>query len=594
VPTAPLPFQPEKLVGATLDGRYRLVSHVASGGMGAIFRAEHVHLRKDLAIKVLRPDLTSSADLVERFRREAEIAATLTHDNIVRVNDFGRSPEGWLFLAMEFLEGESLFERLRREGAMPPETVVPILVQVCRGLEAAHQRGVIHRDLKPENIFLIGLDPPVAKILDFGIAKITDPGTASDTQAGMVVGTPEYLSPEQAMGTALDGRADIYAVGLIAWRMLAGRHPFQAQDARGLVLMQATRPVPPLSEARPELRAFPLLTAAVARACAKEPADRPDNAGQLALELEASLVPGAREAMPLPRRATPAPTTPRPSPSPAAGGALPGEGPAPRGDRSTSAGTPSPLDETALEIQGLQRRRRIWAGATLALAAAALGVASLAWLRSRPEDQAEELLAAGNPDAARALLARAVPRKPGSARLRVLQGRALSRVPDRSAAAVDAYAAALELDPSSLDPVAYADLAGALSQDRKVADKAALVLTRAGAPAIPAVLAAAGGGGPGWARVRALEVARSMGVENRLDRIAIYGGLLSDPDCEVRRAAARRLGELGNPAALPRLAELAQARREATGLFGVGQRIPVCGAGEAAEAAARIEQAARQ
>jgi serine/threonine-protein kinase len=127
-----------------------------------------------------------------------------------------------------------------------------------------------------------------------------------------------------------------------------------------------------------------------------------------------------------------------------------------------------------------------------------------------------------------------------------------------------------------------------------VADKAALLLARAGAPAVPAVLAAAGGGGPGWARIRALEVARTMGVEARLDRMAVYGSLLSDPDCEVRRAAVRRLGELGNPAALPRLQELAQARREARGLFGLAQRVPVCGAAEAAEAAARIEQAARE
>ena len=190
-------FEPASLVGTTLDGRYVLTAHLATGGMGAVFRAQHVHLRKDFAVKVLRPDLTSSPDLVERFRREAEIASALDHDNIVKVSDFGRSAEGFLFLVMELLTGESLFERLRREGFLPPEEAVPILWQVCGGLEAAHELGVVHRDLKPENVFLArtGSGREVTKILDFGIAKIADPSSVSATQSGIVVGTPEYLSP---------------------------------------------------------------------------------------------------------------------------------------------------------------------------------------------------------------------------------------------------------------------------------------------------------------------------------------------------------------------------------------------------------------
>ncbi|HEY6101388.1 MAG TPA: serine/threonine-protein kinase, partial [Anaeromyxobacter sp.] len=163
-------FEPLSLVGTTLDGRYELVAHLATGGMGAVFQARHVHLRKDVAVKVLRPDLTSSAEIVERFRREAEIASALEHDNIVRVTDFGRTPDAYLFLVMELLAGESLFDRLRREGSLSPEEAVPILWQVCAGLEAAHELGVVHRDLKPENVFLArtASGREVAKILDFG------------------------------------------------------------------------------------------------------------------------------------------------------------------------------------------------------------------------------------------------------------------------------------------------------------------------------------------------------------------------------------------------------------------------------------------
>jgi len=580
----PLPFRPEALVGATLDGRYRIVSHIASGGMGAIFRAEHVHLRKDVAVKVLRPDLTASADLVERFRREAEIAATLAHENIVRVTDFGRSPEGWLFLAMEFLEGESLFERLRREGAMRPEVAVAILAQVCRGLDAAHQRGVIHRDLKPENIFLIGGERPLAKILDFGIAKITDPGARSDTQTGMVVGTPEYLSPEQAMGSPLDGRADIYSVGLIAWRMLVGRHPFQAPDARGLVLMQATRPIPSLVEARPELSAFPSLVAAVGRACAKDPADRPPGAGQLAADLETAVGPRATPSASL----SPLPLPPTPPPLvPALDGTLP----------SPPPGAPSPiitmaLDETPVADPG-RGWRRVASLASLLLVVAAVVAAAFAAQRQRPVERAQELLGAGRAEEARAVILAALPREPRSGRLHLLHARALARLPGQLAAAVDAYGEAAALDPASLDEAAYADLAGALSQERRVADKAALLLVKVGAPAAPAVLGACGAG-PGWVRLRALDVARGMGVEARLDRMAVYGGLLADPDCEVRKASARRLGELGNPAALPRLREAAQAIRESRTALGLIQRVPVCGADEATAAADRIEQVARQ
>jgi len=610
-PAHPQPaFEPLALVGATLDGRYELVGHLATGGMGAVFRARHVHLRKDVAVKVLRPDLTSSAEIVERFRREAEIASALEHDNIVRVTDFGRSPEGYLFLVMELLAGESLFDRLRREGFLPPEEAVPILWQVCAGLEAAHALGVVHRDLKPENVFLArsGSGREVAKILDFGIAKIADPGSASSTQAGIVVGTPEYLSPEQAMGTQIDSRADLYAVGLIAWRTLAGRHPFKADEPRALLMMQATRPVPPLTDSHPELSAYPALLAAVSRACAKEADARQQTAAELGDDLAAALGP----AFMLPPGATPAPSPSRGlSPVPRALRPEPAAGPAgatlevapalppPSSSVRAMAWTRTRLrairlwrtvrDGTAASVRrglSLVHGHPVFAViATAAALAGALSIAFFVWSHGRPAAQARQLLESNRPVQARAVLEAALEDRPQDRELLLLRGRALFRIPGRLADGVEAYALARADAP--LDDVALEDLVGALAKERSVADKAARVLADEGSAALPAVLGAASTA-PGTQRLRALALARDLGAEDRVDRVAAYGGLLADPDCDVRRAAARRLGEIGDPAALPRLKKAAQAKVETKGFFGQARSAPACGASDADAAVRRI------
>jgi tRNA A-37 threonylcarbamoyl transferase component Bud32/tetratricopeptide (TPR) repeat protein len=579
--STPPPFEPLKLVGATVDGRYRLTAHLATGGMGAVFRAEHVYMRKDLALKVLRPDLSASLEIVERFRREAEIAASLDHENIVRVSDFGRSPEGYLFLAMELLEGESLFDRLRSSGPMSPEEAVPILVQVCSALDAAHRRGVVHRDLKPENIFLAttGAGQTVTKILDFGIAKITDPATRSETQAGMVVGTPEYLSPEQALGSAVDGRADLYAVGLIAWRMLGGRHPFKADDARGLLMMQATRPVPSILEARPDLTAWPGLVAAIGRACAKDVRERHPSAAELRAELEACL--GSLDALPVAPRPSESSSrtriwTPPRSATPAV-----------RIEEAPTVQATMTLDgvpaRTPLAVRALRFAAAHWVLFGLLIAAAVLLPTSLSfarWLEERPVARAQALLAADRPEAARDAIAPAMLRRPSDARLRLLHGQALHRIKGETQAAMDAYAAALDLDPRALDATALSDLAQDLSQERKVAERSAKLLARVGPPAAPYVLEAVSQTS-GAAKLHVLALARDMGIEERLDRVAVYGSLLGDADCEVRRAAVRRLVELADPAAAPRLHELARERRRIKGLFGLSQDVPACGAIEA-------------
>jgi serine/threonine-protein kinase len=607
------PFDPASLVGTTLDGRYVLCAHLATGGMGAVFRAHHVHLRKDFAVKVLRPDLTASPDIVERFRREAEIASALEHDNIVKVSDFGRSEAGYLFLVMELLAGESLFERLRREGFLPPEEAVPILWQVCAALEAAHAAGVIHRDLKPENVFLArtGSGREVTKILDFGIAKIADATSENATQAGIVVGTPEYLSPEQAMGSAIDGRADVYAVGLIAFRALTGRHPFKAPDARALLMMQATRPVPLVTDPRPDLIAWPGLVAAVAKACAKEAGARHQSAGDLKDDLAAALGP----AFMMPPGATPAPASsltlpPLPELRSRDGGAprttralVPADL-APAAARATVAERARAASEgardalrravtagrgRAAEVKRAVRARPLaWATGGAALTAALVLGGLLAWTGGRTAAQARALLSGDRPAEARALLETALEDHPGDHELLLLRGRALHRLPGRAADGVEAYAAARARGP--LDGAAFEDLVQDLGRERSLADKAARLLRDDAEQALPAVLRAAEAA-PGAHRLRALALARDLGAEERIDRIAAYAGLLADPECDVRRAAARRLGELGDTRAVAPLRKAAQAKVETKGFFGRTKQSPACAASEADAAARRIEAA---
>jgi serine/threonine protein kinase len=299
------PFQPESLLGTVVAGRYRLAGHLASGGMAAVYVAEDTRDRREVALKLLQPHLARSPEAVRRFLCEGAIAGMIDHENVVRVLDHG-GDDGSCFIAMELLEGEGLFDRLRRTGALPAAEVVAILVQVCSGLEAAHRQGVVHRDLKPENIFLHGSRTarPVVKILDFGVAAGAH-GEGGDT--GLVVGTPEYLSPEQAYGKAADARSDVYSVGIMAWRMLVGRVPFAADSADALIRMQAREPLPSITRVRPDLGVPQELVAVVERACAKDPAGRPPSASAFALDLARAMGGAVSLPTPMPRPAFRAP-----------------------------------------------------------------------------------------------------------------------------------------------------------------------------------------------------------------------------------------------------------------------------------------------
>lgn len=244
-----------ELIGQLIDGRYKLEATLGRGGMGLVYRAAHVGLRRQVAVKILHPSLATSSDVRNRFEREALAVGKIDHPHCVSTYDVGRLSDGSLYLAMELLEGRALADVLEQEGQIAPGRALHILAGVLRGLSHIHAAGLIHRDIKPENIFLIrqGADEDFAKILDFGIAKPMSGKTDLDdgvklTQAGMAFGTPIYMAPEQALGNPMDGRADVYAAAVLAYEMLCGQPPFYSEDKLEVMSMHTAKPVPPMRQ----------------------------------------------------------------------------------------------------------------------------------------------------------------------------------------------------------------------------------------------------------------------------------------------------------------------------------------------------------
>jgi serine/threonine protein kinase/tetratricopeptide (TPR) repeat protein len=241
-----------ELLGTVIADRYQLEAVLGRGGMGLVYRAAHLGLRRKVAVKVLHPSLAASGDVRHRFEREAFAAGKIDHPNCINVMDSGKLPDGTRYLAMELLDGRALGDILEREGQIDLGRALHILAHILRGLGHIHSAGLIHRDIKPENIFLIrhGADEDFAKILDFGIAKgmgktDLDEGVKL-TQAGMAFGTPIYMAPEQALGNPMDGRADLYAAAVIGYEMLTGQPPFYSDDKLEVMSMHTAKPVPPM------------------------------------------------------------------------------------------------------------------------------------------------------------------------------------------------------------------------------------------------------------------------------------------------------------------------------------------------------------
>ncbi|HYG69095.1 MAG TPA: serine/threonine-protein kinase, partial [Anaeromyxobacteraceae bacterium] len=255
-----------------------MLRRLGGGGMGTVYLCEHVLLRRRVAVKVLRDELVRDPELVERFRNEAVAASRIGGDHVVDVLDLGRTADGAYYYVMEALDGRSLGAVLREDGPLQVGRALGLVAQVCRALSAAHARGVVHRDLKPENVFVVVGDDGAerAKVIDFGISRVDAPGGGGRlTRAGAIIGTPEYMSPEQAAGTAVDHRADVYGTGVLLYELLTGALPLEGETPLATLVAHQSRIPDPPSTRRAGIP--PDVDAVVLRALAKRPEDRFDS-----------------------------------------------------------------------------------------------------------------------------------------------------------------------------------------------------------------------------------------------------------------------------------------------------------------------------
>jgi serine/threonine protein kinase len=341
---------PDPFIGREiLDGQFKILQKIGSGGMGSVYKASQPAMNRMVGVKILHPKLNSRKDLVARFRREARAMSHLSHPNSTKVFLYGALEDGSLYIVMEFLEGKNLNQTVRSEGPFSVARALPILIQVCGALDEAHKAGIIHRDMKPENIFICqqGSLRDYPKVLDFGLAKVTEremrPGSLVLTQEGMVFGTPEFMSPEQAQGTPLTPASDIYSLAVILYEVLTGKLPFEGKGAMDFIQLHVNGKPIPLNERVPGLTFPPLLGEVLLRALEKKPHDRFASAADFAAAMKAvadgrTVLPRelqARGELPDVTLAMPNAPGPNAKPKPAA---------APSDDTTTRASVTDPAD----------------------------------------------------------------------------------------------------------------------------------------------------------------------------------------------------------------------------------------------------------
>lgn len=391
--------------GRLIAGRYRITSALSQGGMGAVYLAQQVSLGRDVALKVIL-ERGSDPELLKRFDVEARAVCQLKHPNIITYHDYGRDEDGHPFLVMEFLAGFPGSKLIHGDRRPTVEDLIHVISQVCFALDEAHRKGIIHRDLKWSNVMICpqARDPYFAKLIDFGIMKVATDGSSGDqrgiTRTGMLLGTPEYMSPEAICGMPVDGRADQYSLAIMLWEALEGRRPFDAPSHFELLRMQVQDPPPPFEAGAAFLEEHPGLALVLSRALEKHPDDRFDSILDFQRALQAAI---RDEQPPATARARPAArgqaTTPPPNPTRPTGSKS-----APASSRSSSRGvapnTPRPLaTQHELDSSVRLKSRRLpvaWLAALAFIVSA--GLVLLVVSLTRPEAGADQVAAAAPPD----------------------------------------------------------------------------------------------------------------------------------------------------------------------------------------------------
>jgi serine/threonine-protein kinase len=545
----------DPLVGRVLADRYEIHHRIGEGGMGVVYKAMHVGLKKEVAVKVLLPELGAISAVIKRFEREAQSMSRLDHPGVVRVTDFGRTEEGLLYLVMEYVEGESLGDLLAQLGRLSVKRALRLAQLVLLALDHAHELGVVHRDLKPDNIMVInaGSERESIKILDFGIAKILEEGGEDGkplTVAGTVFGTPEYLSPEQAVGEPADFRADIYTVGIILYELITGQRPFEAENRMEIIAKHISAKPKPVTTALPMPSLPKELDDAVLHALEKSPEGR----YQTAMEFYTAL-----SSLPLDQR----PLTSWPSPS-------------------------QPMQLSKKDLKRLKRAGKsrsrffLWVALILVLLGAGGGAAYYFFhstdehgekkpqLTSAADERIGELppalakkvrtarahLKAVRPKKALKLLDGLEEKYPKEPVVHYLMGRALV-MRNHEKAGMKKYAEAIELDESfKKDQRLQQDIFETLESKSRSDRKAALDLLddglgKAGSPIIARVFKK----NENYQTLRSvLVVAEKHGLGAVVDRRRFYEMMLRDaPLCSEREEAVKQLMLLGEKKALPAL-----------------------------------------
>jgi eukaryotic-like serine/threonine-protein kinase len=564
-------------VGTLIDGRYRILEFVGSGGMGAVYRAEHTKIRRTVALKILHRELVPSSGFTQRFEREAFLAGRTAHPNCVGVSDFGRLEDGTMFLVMEYVKGRSLADILDEHGRIEWQRAFRIARHVLRGLAHAHAASVVHRDVKPENVILVDDhdDPDFAKVVDFGIAKAVDsdgaePKDNSITSAGTALGTPSYISPEQALGRVVDARTDLYSLSVLIYAMVCGDVPFSADDTLRVLSMHMAADVPTLASKAPDLVVPAHAERVIFKGLEKKPEHRYADADDYIAAIDEALASAA------PQPQVTAVTTP-----------------------------PAPMRRVAA-----WSRRRLIAGGLMTLVV--ILVLALTTVRSPPRRAAPH----------RATAAQVMIAPPGPSDVSVRAAAEIER--GKPLAAIDLLAAAdISRDPHALMQKGHAYSAvgrtreakhsydAALSADRSLADDAKLVanVRVAQSSRDPETLLAGLELGATYlsdddARRRLVELAvdkrselrgpardvcERVGCGDDIDRFTSFSlDLRYDKSCDARKQALSNLAELNDKRAIKPIRQA--KRRTAGGFLGIGaKRVNKCLEAEADAAIARLE-----